>query len=58
MQSLAESELQQMEHGSSCKDNGDPGGERAVIGVTCDHEELREAEMDTVRLLPANHESG
>jgi hypothetical protein len=68
MQSLIESELQQMEHESSClelEDGGDGvpkvlgsanNGERATIGVTYDHKEDPEAEKDTVSLL-ANRES-
>ncbi|CAN6204308.1 unnamed protein product [Urochloa humidicola] len=60
MQSLAESELRQMEHGSSCRlgdGNGESDGERdCVIGVACDHKDLREAEKDTVKLL-LNHQS-
>ncbi|XP_066390177.1 uncharacterized protein [Miscanthus floridulus] len=71
MQSLIESELQQMEpeHESSClelEDGGDgvpkvfgsanDDGERATIGVTYDHKEDPEAEKDTVSLL-ANRES-
>jgi hypothetical protein len=69
MQSLAESELQQMEHESSAMEDGDgPGskvlptsvndGERAVIGVIYDYDrkEVPETEKDTARLL-ANGES-
>ncbi|CAL5074583.1 unnamed protein product [Urochloa decumbens] len=59
MQSLAESELQAMEHGSSCLGDGneESDGERdCVIGVACDHKDIREAEKDTVRLL-LDHES-
>ncbi|TVU09353.1 hypothetical protein EJB05_42823, partial [Eragrostis curvula] len=66
MQSLAESELQQIEHDSSAMEDGDGGppkvfasandGERAVIGVTYDHKEAPETEKDTVRLLE-NRES-
>lgn len=66
MQSLIESELQQMEHESSCLEDGDGrpkvlgsanDGERATIAVTYDHKEAPEAEKDTVGLL-ANRESG
>jgi hypothetical protein len=57
MQSLVESVLRQMEEkGSSCLEDGNGhrhGGQRA--GVTCDSKELREAELDTVRLL-ADHD--
>ncbi|CAN6174130.1 unnamed protein product [Urochloa humidicola] len=59
MQFLAESELRAMEHGSSClgDGNGESDGEvDCVIGAACDHKDLREAEMDTVRLL-LDHES-
>ncbi|RCV11482.1 hypothetical protein SETIT_2G189300v2 [Setaria italica] len=61
-QSLAVSELQQMGHGSSCPQDGDgnggPGGERVVTGVTCNHKELLEAEMDIVRLLDHDWKRG
>lgn len=69
MQSLIESELQQMEHEGSCLEleDGDGGvlpkvlgpandGERATISVTYDHKEAPEAEKDTVSLL-ANRDS-
>jgi len=65
MQSLIESELQQMEHESTCLEDGDGrpkvfasanDGERATIAVTYDHKEAPEAEKDTVSLL-ANRES-
>jgi hypothetical protein len=65
MQSLIESELQQMEHESNCLEDGDGepkvfapanNGERATIGVTYDHKEAPEGEKDTVSLL-ANRES-
>ncbi|KAL6846662.1 hypothetical protein ACP4OV_024110 [Aristida adscensionis] len=65
MQSVIESELQQMEQESSSMEDGDGqpkvfgstnGGERATIGVTYDHKESPEAEKDTVRLLE-NQES-
>ncbi|CAN6195735.1 unnamed protein product [Urochloa humidicola] len=50
--SLAESELQATEHGRSCPEDGDGESD----GVACDHKDLRETEMDTVRLL-LDHES-
>ncbi|PUZ70515.1 hypothetical protein GQ55_2G238000 [Panicum hallii var. hallii] len=65
MQSLIESELQEMEHESTCLEDGDGrpkvfasagDGVRATIGVTYDHKEAPEAEKDTVSLL-ANRES-
>ncbi|CAL5088605.1 unnamed protein product [Urochloa decumbens] len=65
MQSLIESELQQMEHESTSLEDGDAqpkvfasanDGERATIGVTYDHKEAPEGEKDTVSLL-ANRES-
>lgn len=68
MQSLIESELQQMEHEGSCLEledgDGVPpkllgpanDGERATIGVTYDHKEAPDAEKDTVSLL-ANRDS-
>ncbi|GJM98947.1 hypothetical protein PR202_ga16000 [Eleusine coracana subsp. coracana] len=69
MQSLVESEMQQMEHDSSTMEDGDGGGpskvvyaaandgERAVIGVTYDHKEVvPETQKDTAGLL-ANRES-
>nr|CAB3453255.1 unnamed protein product [Digitaria exilis] len=65
MQSLIESELQQMEHESTCLEDGDGrhkvfasanDGERATIGVTYDHKDAPEGEKDTVSLL-ANRES-
>ena len=52
MQSLIESELQQMEHESTCLEDGDGrpkvfasanDGERATIAVTYDHKEAPEA---------------
>ncbi|KAF8688734.1 hypothetical protein HU200_042212 [Digitaria exilis] len=52
MQSLIESELQQMEHESTCLEDGDGrhkvfasanDGERATIGVTYDHKDAPEA---------------
>lgn len=66
MQSLIESELQQMEQETTCLEDGDArpkvlasaanDGERATIGVTYDRKEAPEGEKDTVSLL-ANRES-
>ncbi|KAL6655681.1 hypothetical protein ACP70R_006507 [Stipagrostis hirtigluma subsp. patula] len=65
MQSVIESELQQMEHENTCLEDGDGrpkvfssanDSERATIGVIYDHKELPETEKDTARLL-ANRES-
>lgn len=70
MQSLVESELQQMEHETSAMEDGDGGrtpkvvyaaandGERAVIEVTYDHKEVMpENEKDTASLLQNREES-
>lgn len=58
MQSLVGSELREMEEqGSSCLEDGNghrDHGQRAGV-TTSDSKELREAEMDTLRLL-ADHE--
>lgn len=67
MQSLIESELQQMDQESTCLEDGDARpkvfamasdgeSERATIGVAYDHKEAPEGEKDTVSLL-ANRES-